>query len=269
MSVKTGTYKNKWYDMDTGRTQHECGACRGKVSATATECRHCGAIFWNAPKKMRGIYMKDWEIREALDDNKTIFRVVIDPQPRAVYHDGAIYEDGAQFILCQNQNGGLEQIALPYKPGDILFVKESWAESPNAAHSFIYKASTPHPDTMKGRWHPSSHMTSSAARLFLQVTDVKVERLQDITEDDCRSEGIRAWSKDGRLYKYYPADYEGDYPDCAWDECPRTLEQAMKQLWNQRIKPAQRNQYGWYANPWVFVMKFVRLPKDEVMKNNI
>lgn len=48
---KLGVYKNKWDDPFTGRVRHECGGCRGRVSAKATVCRHCGAVFINLQKK--------------------------------------------------------------------------------------------------------------------------------------------------------------------------------------------------------------------------
>lgn len=76
----------------------------------------------------------------------------------------------------------------------------------------------------------------------------------------------RAWTKDGKLYKYFPADKEGDYPNCAWSECPRTPKEAMEKIWNSTIKKSDLNRYGWEANPWVWVIEFKRCEKPEEEK---
>ncbi len=49
--MKLATYKNEWDNPYTGRRWHECGGCKGVVSSDAEVCRHCGAVFLNAPKK--------------------------------------------------------------------------------------------------------------------------------------------------------------------------------------------------------------------------
>ena len=78
----------------------------------------------------------------------------------------------------------------PYQPGDILYVRETWAES---ADGYVYRADNP--DSDGWGWRPSIHMPREAARIFLRVTDVRVERLRDITEEQAQAEGLyRGWA---------------------------------------------------------------------------
>lgn len=85
------------------------------------------------------------------------------------------------------------------------------------------------------RWHPSIHMPREAARLFLRVTDVRVERLKDMEPDGARKEGF--WTY-------------GDF----------------MRAWDGLIRPKDRDLYGWNANPWVWVIEFKRISKEEAKK---
>lgn len=125
----------------------------------------------------------------------------------------------------------------PYRPGDILYVRETWAEveTVDGVPFYIYKAdhSAIYADADHGfkKWHPSIHMPKKAARIWLKVTDVRVERLQDISKDTLGpnnqvvKEGFR-----------YDTDFAAS--------------------WNSTIKKSDINKYGWYANPWVWVIEF-------------
>jgi len=84
-------------------------------------------------------------------------------------------------------------IYAPYQPGDILYVRETWFKD---IERYVYRANYfetekfyRNGNEVKIKWHPSIHMPKSAARIFLRVTDVRVERVQDITEDGARAEG--------------------------------------------------------------------------------
>ena len=93
------------------------------------------------------------------------------------------------------------------------------------------------------RWHPNIHMPKEAARIWLKVTNVRVERLQEITIDGIRNEGISSM-----------AVHAGD------------MEIALKEwknLWNSTIKKTDLDSYGWEANPYVFVIEFIRIDKPE------
>lgn len=216
-------------------------------------------------------------VRAILDGRKTVTRRVVKPQHLKVldspYHKThpEVPDDVLIKKLCEP----------PYHTGDILYVRETWQECcRNTIHSqivhnkYCFKASVDNPiygciDRECGQicnWKPSIHMPKEAARIWLKVTDVRVERLQEMSDDDCVKEGIRAWTKDGKLYKYFPADKEGDYPNCAWSECPRTPKEAMEKIWNFTIKKSDLNRYGWEANPWVWVVESERCEKPEEKK---
>ncbi len=135
----------------------------------------------------------------------------------------------------------------PYQIGDILYVRETWMDY---AGLTMYKADC---DKYKLEslnfagfgWHPSIHMPKEATRIWLKVTDVRVERLQEITIDGIRSEGLSSM-----------AVHVGD------------MEIAVKEwelLWNSTIKKSDLDRYGWNANPWIWVIEFEQCekPKEE------
>ena len=91
------------------------------------------------------------------------------------------------------------------------------------------------------KWRPSIHMPREAARIWLRVTDVRVERLREVCNIDMESEGI--------------------------DVClPLNLQKKQfGALWDSTIKPADRERYGWAANPWVWVIEFERISKEAAL----
>lgn len=118
-----------------------------------------------------------------------------------------------------------------YRPGDILWVRETWAEMP---YGIVYRADGEEPEgwDQDDRWRPSIHMPKKAARLFLRVTGVRVERLQEIDDAGVVAEGLEI--------------------GCYFDE-----------LWNRTIKKRDLPAYGWDANPWVWVIEFELCDKPE------
>ena len=83
---------------------------------------------------------------------------------------------------------GAQCIKPPYQPGDILYVRETWKKAPNGYYYYEDWQRNDIADVTK--WKPSIHMPKEAARIWLRVTDVRVERLQEITVDGCHREGI-------------------------------------------------------------------------------
>ena len=140
---------------------------------------------------------------------------------------------------------------LPCKPGDILYVRETWCALPvnEAGHMrghsvYYYKADRDlRPEGWRGNWHPSIHMPKEAARIWLKVTDVRVERLQDIDGKGCVKEGIEE----------EPLKYVGD----------EFVKGMFHDLWDSTIKKSDLDRYGWNANPWVWVIEFERCDKPE------
>lgn len=137
----------------------------------------------------------------------------------------------------------------PYQPGDTLYVRETWSEWTDG---YLYKAWTepfPQAGALPGvKWSPSIHMPKDAARIWLKVTDVRIERLQDITDDGAKAEGAN-W-KNGK--------------NVGWEEkMNRTAIERFAEIWDSTIKKSDRDRYGWAANPWVWVIEFERCEKPE------
>lgn len=169
---------------------------------------------------------------------------------RGTYSDGEALLYGEKFFK------------LPYEKGDILYVRETWSFIPciecrskehcekvpamyedNDSVSegcYIYRAGHAQPNRIT--WHPSIHMLKTAARICLKVCDVRVERLQDITIDGIRAEGLTSM-----------AVHAGDM-DIALQE--------WQILWNSTIKKSDLALYGWDANPYVWVIEFERKEKQ-------
>lgn len=131
--------------------------------------------------------------------------------------------------------GGIKR--PPYQQGDILYVRETWCKGSwmNEKERYYYKADD---NDFHCVWHPSVHMPKEAARIWLKVTDVRVERLQDMTDDDAKAEGCF------------------DYTSTAL---------GFPDVWDSTIKKSDLDRYGWDANPWVWVIEFKRCekPKEE------
>lgn len=175
--------------------------------------------------------------------------------------------------------GGIKR--PPYQPGDILYVRETWErfeccncegdERGNCPKDpkksvldktcgcYMYRAT----DEISGdaKWHPSIHMPKDAARIWLKVTDVRVERLQEITEDQTEEEGFLFTPPCLHLTGENYCDIDGPctskikYCDMGAGEL------FGKVLWNSTIKKTDIDRYGWDANPYVWVIEFERCEK--------
>lgn len=139
------------------------------------------------------------------------------------------------------------------RPGDILYVRETFFKD---VGRYMYKANYSNSEKFyrNGRevtvkWCPSIHMPREAARIFLRVTDVRVERLQDITEDQAQAEGVKGWMI---------------ATDRDWDKDPNHRI-AFLHAWNQTIKKGDFALYSWDANPWVWVIEFEQISREEAM----
>lgn len=149
------------------------------------------------------------------------------------------------YISCRGtfaDGYGEKFFKLPCEPGDILYVRETWKKAPNGYYYYEDWQRNDIADVTK--WKPSIHMPKEAARIFLKVTDVRVERLQEITIDGIRNEGLSSM-----------AVHAGDM-EIAMEE--------WKSLWNSTIKKPDINHYGWDANPWVWVIEFERCVKPKI-----
>ena len=176
-------------------------------------------------------------VRAILDGRKTVTRRLVKFLSRKNPNWTGYVKDG--LMLYNGRNEPCIKKA-PYQPGDILYVRESYSE---LSFGYVYKADGENIDHLGNviQWHPSIHMPKEAARIWLKVTDVRVERLQDMWASDV--------SKEGLLFNK-----------------PTTVDEmllAFAKLWNSAIKKSDIDSYGWNANPWVWVIEFERCEKPE------
>lgn len=191
---------------------------------------------------MKPILFNTEMVRAILDGRKTVTRRVVMPQPEG---RPIRMTENSCYPGCYAIEGTPRVIRPPYQPGDTLWVRETWAKS--MAGTFMYQADDK--AIMVERWRPSIHMPREAARLFLRVTGVRVERLKDIDGHGILKEGIDNGKSNPAM-------------GTRWENMQ---SMAFAELWNSTLKSADLPLYGWAANPWVWVIEFERISKDEAL----
>lgn len=187
-------------------------------------------------------------VREILDGRKTCTRRICKDANEYTVPDMDFYNADKRTYAVHNfiDREHTEQLSTAERtcsicPGDILYVRETWKKAPNGYYYYEDWQKDDIADVTK--WKPSIHMPKEAARIWLKVTDVRVERLQDITSEQISREGV-----------------EVEYPHVLNGEEKRY---AFSTLWNSTIKKSDLDRYGWSANPYVFVIEFERCEKPE------
>lgn len=209
--------------------------------------------------RIRPILFNGDMVRAILDGRKTCTRRVIKTQweecPHCKYlHNEYIYDKMAENVYCARCGYPLEpERRSPYQLEDILYVRETWGHpiSLNSDKQYVFRADKIAESGFENDshvWHPSIHMPKEAARIWLKVKNVRVERLQDITAEQVVKEGTTGLTMD--LIQ-------------SSDELKRHYDIPFAVLWDSTIKKADRNLYGWAANPWVWVIEFERCEKPE------
>lgn len=152
----------------------------------------------------------------------------------------------------------------PCQQGDIIYVRETWAQikditswtkyfrengKPIVPTEYVYRADNVHVDGILPdiTWHPSIHMPKEAARIWLKVTDVRAERINDMTLDDFLKEGVMI----------RPEAFND--PDNAYMQA----KDAFIDIWDSTIRKPELKRYGWDADPWVWVIEFERCEKPD------
>lgn len=185
----------------------------------------------------RGMIFNAEMVRAILDGRKTQTRRTVKPQPD---EDGLAKVTNGPWVDTSERN-----YRCPFGDvGDRIWVRETWAEAgANAPDLKLYRASYPEhvpshyenvPPIEEIRWTPSIHMPRWASRILLEITDVRVERLNSISEEDAGREG----------YPADPSPYGGQMDKWLW----------FRQLWDG-IYPEQSFKH----NPWVWVIEFKRV----------
>lgn len=202
-------------------------------------------------------------VRAILDGRKSCTRRIVNPQPQGRlcytfaggdcgtwgYPSKTAYENwGDEYKLPEDITD--EELKRrwnpPYHTDDILYVRETWCKG---IERYIYRADYSNTEKfyrggkeIEMKWHPSIHMPKEAARIFLRVTNVRVERLQEITSEQICKEGVEVedpYVLNGEEKRY-----------------------AFSNLWNSTIKESDLDRYGWNANPWVWVIEFERCERE-------
>lgn len=212
-------------------------------------------------------------VRSILDGRKTVTRRVIKPQPKSKicytfagsdcgtwgYPSKTAHEIwGEEYRLPDNITK--EDLGKlwnpPYHTDDVLYVRETWGEGYEEG-TYIYKADDKlanlpeFKESSKVIYHPSIHMPKEAARIFLKVTNVRVERLQDIDDEQAKKEGAN-W-RNGKNVGFE-------------EKMRRSAVERFAEIWNSTIKKSDLDRYGWDANPWVWVIDFEVCDKPELLE---
>lgn len=181
-------------------------------------------------------------VRAILDGRKDATRRIV----KGFIPDDAVWGYTAftpkGYISCRGtfaDGYGEKFFKLPCESGDILYVRETWKKAPNGYYYYEDWQKDDIADVTK--WKPSIHMPKEAARIWLKVTDVRVERLQEITEVQAQAEGCNSGLLTGAC----------------------TARGQFEDLWNSTIKKSDIDRYGWDANPWVWEIEFDRCEKPE------
>lgn len=181
---------------------------------------------------MKGLLFKPEMVRAILAGTKSQTRRIMKPQPMmfAIGKDDVWLWDKKQYELSRGWGQGMWPIFAPYRPGEIMYVKEGWGISGNG---FCYRADTKQPETVHYAWRNAMFMPESASRIKLRIIEVTAQRLQEITKADVEAEGIKVTIGTGYT---------------------RIASQAYSELWDS-INCA----HPWDSNPWVWAYTFEKI----------
>lgn len=187
-------------------------------------------------------------VRAILDGRKSCTRRICKDANEYTVPDMDFYNADRRTYAVHNfvDKEHMEQLSTaertcPICTGDILYVRETWKKAPNGYYYYEDWQRNDIADVTK--WKPSIHMPKEAARIWLKVTDVRVERLQEITAESALTEGAD---------KYIHAN--GTLNE------DQTITSFIG-IWNSTIKESDLDRYGWDANPYVWVISFERCAK--------
>lgn len=187
-------------------------------------------------------------VRAILDGRKTQTRRIMKRQPPE--GEKVEYDEYYNMLLIHNVPAWYG----PFEVDDVLWVRETWKSATGDPagggyalfDTYVYKADGKAKDDypvdelmVEDRWRPSIHMPRQAARLFLRVKGVRVERLQDISGKDCVAEGC-----DADMLSEVGEDF---------------IRGVFNGIWDSTIKKKDQPLYGWDANPWVWVIAFEKM----------
>ena len=205
-------------------------------------------------------------VKSILRGDKVCTRRPINPQPVNMPYGSYIdpYNKnqehftawGADHKMLLNCGGNIKNTAHwkpPYQTGDLLYVRETWQRLHDEfGYINIYRADDPEIDGIK--WIPSIHMPKKHARIWLKVTGIRVERVQDITVDDLDKEGLQEMfeDEDSIVYKHFSRAEHAKIGGVPMKHIPEIY--GFVGLWDSIYK-------NWNDNPWVWVIDFEVIKK--------
>lgn len=189
---------------------------------------------------MKPILFNTEMVKAILDGRKATTRRVIKPQPVKFVEVSNGLLAGCRCDNLYPDYGG-RLIKCPYEKGDILYVRETFCSAYDGEAYFYFADKCTNREQKKLLdyddvcWRPSIHMPKEAARIFLKVTEVRAERLQDITDDGAEKEGCNDATSTAMGFPF---------------------------VWDTTVKKSDLSKYDWAANPWVWVISFERCEKE-------
>ena len=250
---------------------------------------------------MKPILFNTDMVKAILEGRKTVTRRLVKPQPREREENPHRLPSGNWFFDAPSLRfpGTIAASVGPYRPpcqpGDGLYVREAWHKD---VGRYMYKANYAENERffrngkeVQIKWKPSIHMPKEAARIFLRVTDVRVEPLQDISAQDAQREGLahvfdhlsedeyrklRDTTGTDKRKEDWPWNnylWHGNFGSCgggnqktdAWPYQYAGYEDpvgSFSSLWNLLTPLKEWAIYGWEANPWVWVFDFERCERE-------
>ncbi|OUY78126.1 hypothetical protein BLL03_05200 [Klebsiella pneumoniae] len=209
--------------------------------------------------KERGMIFNGEMVRALLSGRKTQTRRHIKWKQTRFTEIGEL-EDGSKWPWSEDAEHACDfWHPCPFGAvGDRIWVRETWARYniDQNCHDIAYRATTPADWPEEGRWRPSIHMPRWASRILLEITDVRVERVNAISPEDAESEGLERTNFTGfgdepGLPSYPEPDVYFDPLKKQWKEYP---PEAFAGLWESIY-----GEGSWQANPWVWVIEFKRI----------
>lgn len=218
--------------------------------------------------KMKPILFNTQMVDAILQCRKTVTRRLAKKVPEAAYSVYGYNEETNTFgAFCsfQSANSYVDysvDIKAPFRPGDVLYVRETWFETEDSR--IVFKAGRPHKEVWINdyvrvsdnavKWRPSLHMRKEDARIFLLVEDISLERVQDITEEEAKNEGAvkGVFKKDETGLSHFEKNAESG-----------TFVNGFRNVWDGTMSAKERETYGFSENPWVFAIRFRRISKKE------
>lgn len=212
-------------------------------------------------------------VKAILEGRKTVTRRVVKEKGWRIIDRQPFAIDGFWFFVCEDgkeasaRTATCHKLKPPCQKGDVLYVRETfrvdYLSNIIGSGRVQYKADGSFADIRfevdrydimrranRMVWRPNENMPREAARIFLRVTGVRVERLQDITPDQIDAEGCKEWAYSATTGESLPSGP-------SW----------FRIAWDNTIKSADRDHYGWNANPWVWVIEFERCEKPKEWGN--